>query len=74
MTKFSPKFLTISLLLMLASCGDGSSQAIADSSIIASNYSSEEKDQFVNKILLQKCSSFKNTRRNNGPVLVLNGQ
>jgi len=60
MTKFSPKFLTISLLLMLTSCGDGNSEAIGGSSIIASNYSSEEKDRFVNKVLLQKCSSFKN--------------
>tara|TARA_B110000014_G_C20079964_1_gene564207 strand:- start:301 stop:1395 length:1095 start_codon:yes stop_codon:yes gene_type:complete len=60
MTRQLSNFLNIILLLMIASCGSDNNEPTSEINFSVSNYSSEPKDQFVNKVLLKKCSSFKN--------------
>jgi S1-C subfamily serine protease len=60
MKRLQSNLLKSILLIIIASCGSGSNEAISETNILASNYSSALKDEFVNKVLLKKCSSFQN--------------
>ena len=52
-------FFCIAILLITSSCGSENKSIISQPSPLINNYSSESKDQFVNNVLLKKCSSFK---------------
>ena len=59
MKNITLNFLNIILLIAIASCGSDNDAATSQAHSSVSNYSSVTKDQFVNKVLLKKCSSFK---------------
>ncbi len=52
-------FINIILLIVICSCGSEEDKDLTENTNSVSNYSSVYKTQFVNQVLLKKCSSFK---------------
>jgi len=60
MTNFYIGFLKIIFALVLCSCGQKSNDEIKNVDNYLTNYSSPFKKQFINEVLIKKCSSFQN--------------
>jgi len=59
MKNINLSFINLILLLAISSCGSEKDKDLSEVINPVSNYSSVSKTQFVNKVLLKKCSSFK---------------
>jgi S1-C subfamily serine protease len=55
-----PNFFNIIFLVIVASCGSENHEVTSDVNSSLNSYASVSKDQFINTVLLKKCSAFKN--------------